>query len=239
MFVDKILGKKSGEGHGRWGGVVGDAVLGANDGIITTFAVVAGVTGASLSPTIVIIIGMANIIADGISMAMGNYLGTKSELDFVKSERRREEWEVENKPEEETEEVRQIYRDKGFEGQDLERVVTVITADKKRWVDVMMKDELGLNHEETFKPLRSAVVTFVSFLAFGILPLLAYLPFWTVENKFLVTSVLTGMAIFSVGAFSGIVTKKNFIIAGIEMLFIGFISAASAYVIGALISKLV
>lgn len=239
MLVDKIFGKQVADGHGRWGGIIGDAVLGANDGIITTFAVVAGVTGASLSPAIVLIIGIANLIADGISMGLGNYLAKKSEKDFVASERRREEWEIDNKPEEEVEEVRQIYKDKGFEGDDLERVVEVITADKKRWVDVMMKDELGLNHEESFKPVRSGLVTFGFFLVFGALPLVTYLPFLHIENKFFIASIFTGISIFVVGASSGIITKKPFLLSGIEMLLIGIISAGSAYFLGAFVSKIV
>ncbi len=227
------------EGHGRWGGVVGDAVLGANDGIITTFAVVAGVTGANLSPVIVLIIGFANIIADGISMALGNYLGTKSEQHFIRSERKREEWEIDNKREEEVDEIRHIFSQRGFSGSDLEKVVEVITADKKRWVDVMMRDELGLPDEASLKPMRSAGVTFVGFGIFGILPLLAYLPVFHIQEPFKLASILTGLAIFTVGVFSGYATKRNIFVAGLEMLFIGSISASSAYFVGAFISKLI
>src|SRR3989338_1875701 len=236
--MDKMF-QKTAEGHGRWGGIVGDAVLGANDGIITTFAVVSGVTGANLSPAVVLIIGFANIIADGISMAFGNYLGTKSEKDFVISERKREEWEIDNKHEEEIAEIREIYSNKGFEGEDLERAVHVITSDKKRWVDAMMYDELGLSSEESFKPLRSALVTLIAFAIFGILPLLAYIPVFSVENKFLTASALTGMAIFVVGALSGLAIKKNPVISGIEMFAVGIISASAAYMAGAFISGLV
>ena len=96
------------------GGYLRDFVYGANDGIITTFAVVAGVAGANLSASVVLILGFANLLADGFSMAMSNYLGEKSNRDFVATERGREEWEVERLPEEEREEIRKIYRAKGF-----------------------------------------------------------------------------------------------------------------------------
>src|SRR3989338_5875779 len=115
------------------GGYLRDVIYGANDGIITTFAVVAGVAGAALSSSVVLILGFANLIADGISMGMSNYLGLKSQRDFESRERQREEQETEMWPEEERDEICRMYAAKGFAGQDLDRAVAVITSDKKRW----------------------------------------------------------------------------------------------------------
>src|SRR3989344_3791694 len=102
------------ETHTHTGTYVGDFIYGAIDGSVTTFAVVSCVAGASLSANIVIILGLANLFADGFSMAVGNYLSTRSSNEFVQNERKREEWEVEHYPEGEVEEVRQIFRKKGF-----------------------------------------------------------------------------------------------------------------------------
>lgn len=123
---------------------IGEFVYGGIDGIITTFAVVAGAEGASLGISVVIILGVANLIADGFSMSVGNFFSTKTEIDTYHRHRQTEYWEVENLREAEVEEIRQIYRAKGFQGTLLEQVVEVITADKDVWVDTMMKEELEM-----------------------------------------------------------------------------------------------
>jgi len=125
-----------------------DAVLGATDGIITTFAIVAGAAGASLSPGIVIVMGFANPLADGFSMATGNYLGARSQQEYWLQERARESWEIEQLPDAEREEIRRIYRHKGFEGETLERIVGTITTNRERWVEEMMWEELGIQENE-------------------------------------------------------------------------------------------
>lgn len=128
----------------RAGTYINDLVYGANDGIITTFAVVAGATGASLPPLVVIILGFANLVADGISMGASNYLGTKSELDYQRAQRQKEEWEIDHLRNLEIQEIEDIYRERGFTGKDLERAVALTIVDRGKWVDVMMRDELGI-----------------------------------------------------------------------------------------------
>ena len=124
-----------------------DWIYGGIDGAVTTFAVVAGVVGAQLSTKIILIIGLANIIADGFSMAAGNYLATKSEQDEIERLVAVENRHIEKFPEGEREEVRQIFKEKGFEGEDLRRVVELMTADKERWVRTMITEEYGLPQE--------------------------------------------------------------------------------------------
>ena len=121
-----------------------DFVYGATDGAVTTFAVVAGVVGAALSPSIILILGFANLFADGFSMAIGNYLGSKSQKEYMEKERRREEWEIDNLVEQEKQEIRDIYTKKGFKAELLDEIVNVITSRRKVWVDTMMREELGL-----------------------------------------------------------------------------------------------
>ena len=122
----------------RWS--LGDFVYGATDGAVTTFAVVAGVVGASLSPSIVLILGFANLLADGFSMAVGNYLATKAQREYIEKARKREEWEIDNLVEQEKQEIRDIYTKKGFKAELLDEIVKVITSRRKVWFDTMMRE---------------------------------------------------------------------------------------------------
>ncbi len=221
------------------GGYLRDAIYGANDGIITTFAVVAGVAGASLSRDVVLILGFANLIADGISMGMSNYLGMKSQRDFEKKQRAHEEMEIELFPLEEREEVRAMYRAKGFFGAELERAVDIITADRKRWVDEMMIGEHGVvtGSEET--PWTHGVVTFAAFIAAGALPLAPFVLLGSIGHDFWLSIASTSATLFVVGSLRTLFTKQGWLKSGLEMLIIGLIAAGASYGIGAFISSLV
>jgi VIT1/CCC1 family predicted Fe2+/Mn2+ transporter len=224
--------------HASFGGTyIRDAVFGANDGIITTFAVVAGVAGANLSVNTVLILGFANLFADGLAMGLGNYLGTKSEVQYVNRERKMEAWEIDHIPDLERKEIEAIYRRKGFTGKDLRRVVEVITANKKTWVETMMVEELGLPAEKSEHPAKNGLATFVSFAFAGLFPLLPYL--FQAPGEFNSSILITGLALFSVGSLRSIITKKNWLVSGFEMLGVGAIAAAAAYLTGSLINKLV
>jgi len=226
---------KSVEEHKGAGSYVGDFIYGAIDGSVTTFAIVSGVAGASLSANIVIILGMANLLADGFSMAVGNYLSNKSRNEFIQNERKREEWEVEHYPDGEVEEVRQIFRKKGFAGRELESAVKTITSDKKVWVDTMMADELGLM-EERLSSLKKGVVTFVSFVLVGSIPLISYFLsyFWQAVSSvaYQVSISLTLLTFFLIGSAKIYVTRKNWFTSGLETLLIGGLAAAIAYMVG-------
>src|SRR3989338_7160574 len=218
------------------GKYIGEFIYGAVDGTVTTFAVVAGATGASLQPSIVIILGFANLIADGFSMACGNFLSEKAELDYIRRERAREEWEIQNARQGEIEEVREIYKKKGFKGKDLERAVSIITSDKKIWIETMMSDELGLI-ESPKSPWRTAASTYIGFLLIGIIPLLAYvlsyfLPLFR-KNTFIIATVMTLAALIIIGVIKRYVTKKDLWKSIMETVFVGGAAAIIAYFIGA------
>jgi len=234
--------KSAHEHHETSGSYVGDFVYGAIDGSVTTFAVVSGVVGAALSSNIVIILGLANLLADGFSMAVGNYLSSKSGREFVQRERKREEWEIENYPEGEVEEIRQIFRKKGFKGKDLEKAVKVITSNKKVWVDTMMADELKLLEDRT-SPVKKGAVTFVSFVSIGTIPLVPYfLSFFSDvvrQNVYLLSVVMTFTAFFLIGSAKVYVTRKNWFKSGLETLLVGGAAAIIAYFIGYLLRGLV
>jgi VIT1/CCC1 family predicted Fe2+/Mn2+ transporter len=218
-----------------------DFVYGGIDGSITTFAIVAGVTGASLSPTIVLILGFANLFADGFSMAVGNYLSTKSKKEYADKIRKSEEHSVINIPKEETEEIREIFSEKGFSGQQLDDAVEIITSNKEIWVDTMMKDEFGIFEDHT-SPLKSALVTFISFNLIGIIPLLAYVLSYFSDsfrsNTFTLSIILTSIAFFIVGSVKGRIIGKRWVFSGFETLLIGGAAAVIAYVVGYLLRGL-
>lgn len=139
---------------------ISEFVYGGIDGAITTFAVVAGAEGASLGISVVIILGLANLIADGFSMSVGNFFSTKASRDNFDRHKAIEVWEVDNLHETEKEEIREIYAAKGFRGELLEQVVDVITSDKEVWIDTMMKEELELIKDDK-TPVKTASVTFI------------------------------------------------------------------------------
>lgn len=217
------------------GKYIGQAVYGASDGIVTTFAAISGVAGASLSPTVALIVGLANLFADGLSMAIGDYLSEKSERDYIKSEKEREMWEIKHLPEAERREVYEIYKRKGLSGKKLENLVDAITSNENTWVETMLHEELGL-FEDDSSPVKSALVTFFAFIIAGFMPLVAYVfasqhPF-IAQYQFVISCIITGITLFVVGALRQIVTGVKWFIGGIEMLMIGGLSAVVAYGVG-------
>lgn len=223
------------------GAYLGEFVYGAIDGAVTTFAVVAGATGAALSPLVVVALGFANLLADGFSMACGNFLSERAKNDYIARERKREEWEIEHVPDGEREEIKEIFRKKGFRGKNLDTAVKIITSDKTVWVDTMMADELGLVKDGR-NPLRTAFATFIGFLSIGLIPLLAYLLSYVIpyfrEHTFVSACVFTFCALVIVGAAKRRVTKKNTLISVIETVGIGGAAAVIAYFVGYLIRLL-
>jgi vacuolar iron transporter family protein len=226
------------EPHKKHGKYIKSVIYGGLDGIITTCAVVAGVAGANLSAGIVLILGFANLIADGISMAVGDYLSTKAEKEYQKSERERESWEVENYPDGEKKEMIEIYTSKGIAEKDAKNIVEILAQNKKAWVDVMMVEELGILEEDE-SPLKNAIATFLSFFIFGFLPLLTYVLSVFIpiikENAFILASVLTGITLFTLGALKVRITEMNWFKSGFEMFAVGGLAASAAYIIGSLL----
>jgi len=212
-----------------------DFVYGAIDGCVTTFAVVSGVAGAGLSAGVVVILGAANLLADGFSMAVSNYLGTRAEQQLREKARRVEERHIATYPAGEREEIRQLFAAKGFAGQDLERVVEIITADTRRWVDTMLQEEYGLALRGP-SPMRAALVTFLAFCTVGIIPLLPFLsPLFGLppqSRNFGWSIAMTGLAFFLVGALKGRFVEERWYISGLITLFVGGMAAVLAYLVG-------
>ena len=210
-----------------------DFIYGSIDGTVTTFAVVSGVAGAGLSAGIIVVLGVANLLGDGFSMAISSFLGIRSEEQQKQRARRTEELHIRTVPEGEREEIRQIFAAKGFSGEDLERAVDVITSDMKQWVDTMLKEELGLSLEGP-SAFRAALTTLVAFIAVGCLPLLSFLAQFVIpiSRPFLWSSILTGVAFFSVGALKSKFVDESWYRAGVETLVVGGCAATLAYLAG-------
>lgn len=219
-----------------------DFVYGAIDGAVTTFAVVSGVAGAGLSSSIIIILGLANLLGDGFSMAASNFLGTRAEEQLREKARQIEKSHIQRIPEGEREEIRQIFSAKGFKGKELERAVQIITSDQKQWVNTMLTEELGLAAEGP-SAIRAALCTFAAFLIIGALPLLSFI--WqgifpsTRFDPFTVSAIITGLAFFVVGALKARFVGERWHKAGFETLLVGGCAAFLAFMVGVLLKGIV
>lgn len=216
-------------------------MFGGLDGIITTFSIVAATAGASLDIKIVILMGFANVIADAISMGMGDYLSEKAEQDHIYTERKRELWEVTNHPEGEKEEMVKIYMDKGFDKEDAELIINTYTSKEKYkelFVDHMMVEELGfMTPDPEDSPLKNGFVTFFSFILFGSVPMWVYVIYYGVGydnlgGQFGIACAITAITMFLLGFIKGRISKSSPYLNGFLMMLNGSIAAASAYLIG-------
>lgn len=215
---------------------VRDFIYGGIDGAVTTFAVVSGVAGAELSTTIVLILGFANLVADGFSMASSNFLGTRAEQDDYRRLEKIEYRHIEIAPEGEREEIREIYRAKGFDGEELERAVELITSNKDRWVKTMLTEEYGLP-SDIRSPWIAAVATFTAFIICGLVPLIPYL--FGVNSSFLISCITTAATFFLIGSFKSRWSTTGWIRSGVETLFVGTLAAGMAYGVGVLLKNII
>jgi VIT1/CCC1 family predicted Fe2+/Mn2+ transporter len=218
--------------------LVKDAILGATDGCVTTFAVVAGAIGGSLSGKVVLILGFANLIADGFSMAASNYLSSKALNEEVAGAEARERKHIRLVPEGETEEVRQIFAAKGFSGDLLERIVQVIVGDTGLWIRTMLVEELGLRPGDA-KPVRAALATFTAFCLAGLVPLVAYLvPGLPGPARFAGSCASTAAAFFGIGFWKGRLLTGTGLRPALGTLALGGTAAALAFLTGWLLGHL-
>ncbi len=213
-----------------------DWVYGGIDGTVTTFAIVAGSVGADLASRYVLILGVANLLADGFSMAAANYSGTKAELEEYSLVREMEERHIETEPEGEREEVRQIFMAKGFKGKVLKDAVDVITAEKERWIDTMMTEEHGLPRV-TRLPFTAGLVTFLAFVACGFLPVAPFA--FGVDASLLTSTVMAAFTFFLIGSLRSRWSPVHWLRAGAETLAIGLASAGVAYLVGDFLKQIV
>lgn len=233
----EAIAERLGERHHH--GSLGDFVLGSIDGTITTFAIVAGVAGAELQTSVALVLGLANVLADGFSMAVGNYLKAASDQEVQQRYRRMEERHIDREPEGEREEIRQIFASKGFEGELLERVVDVIISNREVWINTMLAEEWGMPMAVP-SPRRAGIVTFIAFVAAGLIPLLplVFTSQLGPRNTFVVSAVATGVTFLLIGSVRGQVTGRSSWRTALETLAMGGAAATLSYVVGALLRGL-
>jgi VIT1/CCC1 family predicted Fe2+/Mn2+ transporter len=213
-----------------------DAVLGAIDGAVTTFAIVAGAIGAELSTRVVLILGIANLLADGFSMAAGNFAGTRAARDELALLHAREQRHIDMDPEGETAEIREIYRAKGFRGQALDTLTSLMTSRRDVWISIMLAEEYGLA-AALRSPLRAAMATFGAFVVAGSLPLLPFalgLPYAPY-----IATLATGLVFFLIGAVRSRWSVRTWWTSALETLGIGMGAALVAYGVGYLLHQMV
>jgi VIT1/CCC1 family predicted Fe2+/Mn2+ transporter len=212
-----------------------DWIYGGIDGVVTTFAVVSGVTGAQLSSRVVLIMGFANLLADGFSMAAANFLGTRAEREERARIEAIEQRHIDQFPDGEREEVRQIFRSKGLEGEPLERVVEAITSDREQWIRTMIREEYGLP-EEVRSPTRAAASTFAAFMLCGLVPLFPYL--LGSVDAFVPAAAASALVFFAIGSFKSLWSPSTWWFSGLETLGLGSVAAGAAYAVGLLLRNL-
>ena len=211
---------------------ISDAILGGIDGCVTTFAIVAGAVGAGFSASVALVMGFANLIADGFSMAVSNYEAIKVQRELREELRRMEEEHIDKVPAGEREEIRQVYSRKGFSGDILEAIVSTISQNRQLWIETMLTEEHGLQKID-LNPTRSAAVTFLAFILAGSMPLLPLLfAGLGIQRQFLLSALLAGAVFFSIGMLKSLVFAKPLLRAGLGTLLTGGAAASLAYLTG-------
>ena len=216
-----------------------EIVYGGNDGIVTTFAVVAGFAGAqasvagSLPVLTVLLFGFANLFSDGVSMALGNFLSNRSEQDVYKSERAKEEHEIVHNRDLERQESMQILIDRGFSEKQASDLLAIYMTNDAYWVEFMMNQELELANTQGDNLLLMSLATFFAFITFGFIPLIPYV-FFHGTSLFVMSSLTTAGALGLLGVLRWKVTGQNFFRSVLETLLLGGTAALVAYFVGTL-----
>ncbi len=221
---------------------LGETVYGGIDGIVTTFAIVAGSVGAGLSSKIILVLGFANLIADGFSMGVGAYLSAKSEKELYEQKRIDVMNEVQGERSDGKDMIHKIYKRRGFKGKLLEEVAQVVSADKDHFVDVVMSEEYEMLPERK-SPFAIGLATYSAFLVVGFTPLLAYVldsTFnWGYESLFEITMFLSALAFIGIGLLKSQVTNSNKLRAIVETLVLGALAAGFAFFIGDFLERVI
>lgn len=208
-----------------------ELILGGQDGLVNVLGIVLGVTAANGSHPVIVAASMAAAFAEAVSMGAVNFTSTMAERDHYEKERQTELWEIDNRPEEEKREVREIYAKKGFKGADLDSVVGVITKDRDVWANMMMEDELHFQEIKTDKLLRSSILVGISTVIGSVIPVL---PFFILQPKeaLPISLVVSAAVLFGVGVYEAKTYVGNAWKSGLQMLLIGMGAAAIGFIIG-------
>lgn len=216
--------------HPTSGNFLRDMVFGANDGVVTAIGFLVGISSSVASQTIVVIAGVLTIIAGAASMALGNYLAVKSQKEFYEAMEKIERWEMENKPDVEKDEIREIYTNYGFDKEGVEFLTKKVTSDRELWLKVMMRDELGLTREEA--PKMAGVLIGIFYLLGGIPPLLPFIFLQPLSRALLMSIfVAIGVMVF-IGSMRWWLNRGSLKTKIVETIVIGLLAAAIGFVAG-------
>jgi VIT1/CCC1 family predicted Fe2+/Mn2+ transporter len=217
---------------------ISDAVLGSIDGCVTTFAVVSGAFGAGFSPAIALVLGFANLFADGFSMAVSNYEAIKAQQEFTENIRRSEGEHIDRVPEGEREEIRQIFAKKGFKGETLSAIVETICQDRELWIETMLTEEHGIQISQS-NPIKSALTTFLAFVGVGSIPLIPFLiPNLEMAQQFVISAFLAGIMFFLIGTLKSLFLNKPMLRSGFRTLLTGGTAASLAFLTGYILREI-
>jgi VIT1/CCC1 family predicted Fe2+/Mn2+ transporter len=208
-----------------------DIVIGMSDGLTVPFALAAGLSGAVQSNAVVITAGIAEIVAGSIAMGLGGYLAGKTEQEHYQSELKREYNEVENIPDKEKEEVKLVFAQYGLNEFTQNSIADELAKDKDKWVDFMMKYELGLEKPNANRARNSAATIGISYIIGGLIPLLAYFFTQTPSQGLLISAFLTVICLFLFGYFKSKVTGQPLLKGAIKVTLIGVTAAAAAFLV--------
>jgi VIT1/CCC1 family predicted Fe2+/Mn2+ transporter len=216
-----------------------EIVYGGIDGIITTFAVVAGFSGAQTGPEgtipmfVVLLFGFANLFGDASSMGLGNFLSVRADQDVYRKEQKKERHEIDNNPEFEIAETKHILTQKGFTTKQSHELAKIYATNPEYWTEFMMKDELSMPDPLDENPYLTGIITATSFMVFGAIPLIPYIFLGNVLGPtFYISLVFTGVALIILGLFRWKVTRQGFLRSVGETVLVGSISAGVAYLVG-------
>ncbi|MDB5142326.1 MAG: iron transporter [Mucilaginibacter sp.] len=224
------------EHHLKSSDTIRDIVIGMSDGLTVPFALAAGLSGAVASSGIVVTAGIAEIVAGSIAMGLGGFLAGKTEADHYASELKREYDEVERVPEEEKMEVMKVFADFGLSNQLQLQVAEEMAKDKDRWVDFMMRYELGLEKPEANRASQSAITIGLSYIVGGIIPLSPYFFIANSQQGLYYSCAITMVCLFVFGYFKSKVTGQSPISGAFKVLVIGALAAAAAFFMAKLIN---
>jgi len=222
--------------HAAGGDRVRDLMLGLNDGLVASLAVTSGISGAFTAQRIVIMAGLSEMLGGAVSMGLAAFISARSQIEFYQSEIEREHLEMRKWPDRERDEIRSIYRSKGFTGKLLDQIVEHITSDPQRWSDVMMREELGLSGEFE-SPLRSGSTVGLAYLAGAAVPVFPYL-FVQPAHGVVLSAIATLLALFVVGAAKTLITTRSWWRSGLESALTGAAAAAATFGAGSLFARL-
>ena len=222
--------------HAAGGARLRDIMLGLNDGLVASFAVTSGVAGAFSIASIVIMAGLSEMLGGAVAMGLAAFASARAQSEFYQSEIQRERHEIERWPDREREEIRSIYRKKGFAGPLLEQIVSHITADPARWSGVMMREELGFGAEVDQSPLRSGLTVGLSYLVGAMVPVAPYF-FVSPPGGVLASALATVAVLFGVGAAKTVITSRSWWRSGFESMAIGIAAAAVTYGAGVIFAS--